>query len=66
MAYAVPVMISQTNGGVSFRFVGVGLAFFVLRASTPPQTGDMHDSDDINPHVDWDDDDDVQEGQSPP
>ena len=59
-------MISQTNGGVSFRFVGVGLAFFVLRASTPPQTGDMHDSDDINPHVDWDDDDDVQEDRSPP
>jgi hypothetical protein len=41
-------------------------AFFVLRASTRPQTGDMHDSDDINPHVDWDDDDDVQEERSPP
>ena len=26
----------------------------------------MHDSDDINPHVDWDDDDDVQEVRSPP
>ena len=26
----------------------------------------MHDSDDINPHVDWDDDDDVQEDRSPP
>jgi len=26
----------------------------------------MHDSDDVNPHVDWDDDDDVQEERSPP
>lgn len=26
----------------------------------------MHDSDDINPHVDWDDDDDLQDERRPP
>lgn len=65
MACAIASIISQTNG-VSVSVCWSRTLLSLFSELRPLQTGDMHDSDDINPHVDWDDDDDVQEGQSPP